>query len=88
MRADSIDSDSSAGGEESRPRKVPPTDRTARSCPRLSVYPGTARGCAQARLRSAYYLVRWSYSRFIPANVVSEGLAATNAKQYSFFVRN
>ena len=27
-------------------------------------------------------------SRFIPANVVSEGLASPNGKQYSFFVRD
>jgi hypothetical protein len=30
-------------------------------------------------------LQTWTYSRFKPANVLSEGLAASNAKLYSFF---
>jgi hypothetical protein len=30
----------------------------------------------------------WANRRFKPANVLNEGLAANDRKQYSFFVRN
>jgi hypothetical protein len=39
-------------------------------------------------LRRSVYQSTWSRSRFKPANVLSEGLVASNAKLYSFLVRN